>query len=270
MAALIAGCDSTSEVASTTTTRTPTPTQAPTTTQVPATTQVVTTPPTTSTEAVADSVAAKEGCEVTPAGPLLDARSPARPYFLHHPAEASTDTATIMFLPGGSTGSRNAAERVWASYLSQGEGVDDFRVVIPYATGFDLYDDENRVLAIVEEVLACHGGDPSQFHIAGYSRGGQIAFGLMLRRPDLFATALGAPGEFFLVEPDRWREDLAGKAFFNGVGSEDEEWLPFVKAIHEGLVEAGIESLYVEFPGEGHRLSSEFDESIFFDFWSSH
>jgi hypothetical protein len=28
--------------------------------------------------------------------------------------------------------------------------------------------------------------------------------------------------------------------------------------------------VYVEFPGEGHRLSAEFDESIFFEFWASH
>jgi len=197
-------------------------------------------------------------------------RTPASPYFLRHPSEDSPDTPTVMFLPGGSTGNRNAAERVWDNYLSGGDGVDDYRIVIPYAEDFDLYDDEDRVLAIVEEVLECHGGDPSRFHIAGYSRGGQIVFGLMLRRPELFATVLGAPGEFFVVEPESWRQELSGKAVFNGVGENDEEWLPYVRAIHEGLVEAGVESLYVEFPGEGHRLSPEFDENIFFGFWASH
>ena len=174
-----------------------------------------------------------------------------------------------MFIPGGGSGSRRAAQRVWENYLSQGVGVDDFRIVIPYAEDFDLYDDIERVLAIVGEVLQCHGGDPSKFHVAGYSRGGQVAFDLLALRPDLFATALGAPGEFQYINPEGWREQLAGKAVFNGVGENDTEWKPYVQATHEGLLEAGIESVYVEFPGDGHRLSVEFDETVFFEFWSS-
>lgn len=219
----------------------------------------------------AAATTAQSGCELMTAGPLREARrSPASPYFIHHPAVGSADAPTVMFIPGGSTGTREAAQRVWANYLSGGHGVNEYRVVIPYAVDFDLYDDPERILLIVDEVLACFGGDPSQVHIAGYSRGGQIAFDLMLRRPDLFATVLGAPGEFQLIDPEQWREKLAGKAVFNGVGADDSDWLPFVKATHAGLVEAGINSVYVEFPGEGHRLSSEFDESVFFSFWASH
>jgi predicted esterase len=175
-----------------------------------------------------------------------------------------------MFIPGGSTGSKRAAGRVWDNYLSAGQGVDGFRLVIPYAEDFDLIDDTDRLVDIVTEVLTCHGGDPASFHIAGYSHGGQIAFSLMLRRPEFFSTLLGAPGEFRINDVDRFRENLAGKAVFNGVGAEDVEWIPSVKATHDALVEAGIESMYVEFAGEDHRLSAEFDESIFFEFWIGH
>lgn len=241
------------------------------TTRVTTTTLPATTTSPGDVEPAPVATTAQVGCETTPYRSLFDARrTPAGPYLLHHPAEAAAETPTVMFIPGGTSGTREAAERVWTNYLSNGDGVDDYRIVTPYAVDFDLYDDEDRLLAIVDEVVRCFGGDPERFHVAGYSRGGQIAFDLMLARPDLFATALGAPGEFPQIDPDGWRDRLAGKAVFNGVGELDEEWLPFVRATHDGLVAAGIESVYVEFPGEGHRLSAEFDESIFFEFWASH
>ncbi len=57
---------------------------------------------------------------------------------------------------------------------------------------------------------------------------------------------------------------------FNGVGADDDRWKPDVKATHDTLVAAGIESVFVEFAGEGHTVGSEFDESVFFEFWAKH
>ncbi len=89
-------------------------------------------------------------------------------------------------------------------------------------------------------------------------------------RTDLFATARGAPGEFQSIDPESRSVELAGKAVFNGLGENDTDWFGPVNATHDGLLEAGIESVYIEFPGDGHRLSPEFDESVFFDFWANH
>jgi predicted esterase len=213
----------------------------------------------------------KTGCELTPKGELLTARrTAASPYYVHHPTASTPDTPTVMFIPGGTSGTPRAAQRIWENYLSNGDDVDNYRVIVPYAEEFDLYDDEDRLVAIVDEVLGCFGGDPAKIHLAGHSRGGQIAFDLMLRHPEVFTSLLGAPGEFRSIDPETWRERLAGKAVFNGVGELDGEWKPPVRATHEGLIEAGIDSVYVEFPNEGHGLGADFDENIFFEFWASH
>ena len=59
-------------------------------------------------------------------------------------------------------------------------------------------------------------------------------------------------------------------AVFNGVGARDSDWKPEVIATHHALAEAGIESVFVEFPGEGHVLSATFDPGVLFGFWESH
>ena len=175
----------------------------------------------------------------------------------------------MVFLPGGS-GSRRSAQRVWKNFLSEGAGVDTFRIVVPYSIDIDFIDDPRRTFSILEEITECYGGDATKTHIAGTSNGGHAAFALMLMRPESFATLLGAPGEFPRHDPSAWAEALKGRAVFNGVGSNDGNWKPGVKATHDGLVEVGVDSVYVEFAGEGHIVSETFDESIFFEFWMSH
>ncbi len=209
-------------------------------------------------------------CEPAGTDQLQEVRkTPGSPYFVRHPAIASTAVPTVIFLPGG-RGSQRGAERVWANYLSQGEGVDGFRLVMPYAIDFELVDDVRRLYFIPAEIIACFGGDPEKVHIAGRSNGGHIAFQMMLRSPELFASLLGAPGEFATNDPELWVERLDGRPVFNGVGSDDVDWIPGVLGTHEGLVAAGGNSVYVEFAGEGHGVSPEFDESVFFEFWTSH
>ncbi|MBI3914242.1 MAG: hypothetical protein HY327_08685 [Chloroflexi bacterium] len=195
--------------------------------------------------------------------------TPAGPYFVHHPKQDNPNVPTIVFLGGGS-GSRRSAQRIWANYLSGGKGVDDFRAVMPYSIDLEYNDpgEAQRTFKILDEVLACYGGDPKQVHIAGFSNGGYVAFELMLQHPERFVTLLGAPGLFpRLSTPERWAKALCGHAVFNGVGSEDYDWKEDVQTTHAGLLKVGIASEYVEFKNQSHALNEAFDETVFFDFW---
>lgn len=196
--------------------------------------------------------------------------TPASPYIVHHPASVSLSVPTIVFLSGGS-GSRKSAQRVWNNYLSGGAAVESFRVVLPYSLDVDFIDDAQRTFKMVDEVLACYGGDASKVHLAGVSNGGLAAFALMLRRPERFATLLGAPGAFPVnTEAADWTTALAGRAVFNGVGANDDGWKSDGKATHDTLVAAGIDSVYVEFASQRHIVNEDFDENVFFNFWTRH
>lgn len=192
--------------------------------------------------------------------------TPASPYLVHHPSAGVTDVPTVIFIPGGAGLQRNA-RRAWESYLSDGEGVDSFRIIIPYSADNEFLQEFERTFVVLDEVLACYGGDPEKVHVAGVSNGGLAAFALMLQRPERFATLLGAPGEFPVVDSAAWRKALAGRAVFNGVGELDDAWKPEVKETHDALLSAGIDSNYVEFPGQGHTAKEGFDKSVLFDFW---
>jgi hypothetical protein len=96
--------------------------------------------------------------------------TPASPYIVHHPASDDPSVPTIVFLSGGS-GSRKNAQRVWNNYLSGGAAVGSFRVVLPYSLDVDYIDDAQRTFKIMDEVLACYGGNASKVHLAGVSNG---------------------------------------------------------------------------------------------------
>ncbi|MBI2872815.1 MAG: hypothetical protein HYY00_06465 [Chloroflexi bacterium] len=245
----------------------PTPTLKPTPTPTPTPTPE---PTPTPTPAPWTPAGAPEYCVAPERGePQEILGTPASPYFVRHPAQDNPNAQTIVFL-GGGEGSRRSAQRLWANYLSGGQGVDAFRVVLPYSVDIEYMDyyQSHRTFTVVDEVLACYGGDAAQVHIAGFSNGGYVAFELMLERPDRFATLLGAPGLFHqLTTPEQWAKALCGKAVFNGVGSEDYDWKPDVLAQHQGLLKMGVASLYMEFQGQRHSLSQAFDETVLFDFW---
>ncbi|MBI4313142.1 MAG: hypothetical protein HY681_15405 [Chloroflexi bacterium] len=256
-------------------TATPTPTATPVPTPTPTPTATPTPEPTpTPTPMPWMPAGAPQYCVAPERGVGIQEvlGTPAGPYFVRHPAADDPNAPLIVFLGGGS-GQRRSAERVWANYLSKGAGVDDFRVALPYSVDIEFYDyyEAQRTFDVVEEVLACYGGDPQQVHLAGFSNGGHVAFDLILQRPALFATLLGAPGEFPQDStPEQWSKALCGKAVFNGVGAWDDEWKPGVQAIHEGLSKVGVDSVYVEFAGQSHSLKPEFDETVFLDFWRAH
>ena len=127
--------------------------------------------------------------------------------------------------------------------------------------------------AILDEVLGCFGGDPMRVHLGGTSNGGLMAFALMAKEPQRFATLAGTPGAFPVqdpatVDPRIWAQVLAGRAVFNGVGSFDAEWRAEVIATHNALAAAGIESVFVEFPGQGHIPGPGFDSRPLRAFWA--
>ena len=216
---------------------------------------------------LADLAGTPAYCVTAEHGTLQDiSTTPASPYLIRHPEPGGPSTPTVIFMPGGS-GNRNIALRAWANFLSGGAGADRFRLVVPYAEGIDRIDDAQLVFGILDEVLACYGGDASPVHIGGTSNGGLASFALMLARPELFASLLGAPGGFPTQNPALLAAALSGKRVFNGVGANDNGWKPGVTATHDLLTAIGVKSVFVEFASQGHQVSPEFDESVFFKFW---
>jgi pimeloyl-ACP methyl ester carboxylesterase len=213
-------------------------------------------------------------CEAPGVRGLVDVIStPAGPYLVAHPASPDASTPTVIFLPGGG-GSYGAAQRVWETFFSGGVGFEAYRVVIPYSVDGELMSEAMRTFGILDEALACYGGDPMRVHLAGASNGGLAAFGLMTRAPERFATLLGAPGAFPVqdpssVEPDIWLGLLAGRAVFNGVGAFDADWREEVMATHNALAAAGVESSYIEFDGQGHIPGPHFDSQVLLEFWDA-
>ncbi|MBI3074533.1 MAG: hypothetical protein HYY84_20665 [Deltaproteobacteria bacterium] len=222
------------------------------------------------TTPAADASISKVTCVPAVEGELQDVRDvPYAPYLVHHPAIADPNVQTIMFLPGGS-GSRGSAQFAWDTFLAGDPRVANYRVLIPYSDSSDLIDQGPRAFNTLDAVLSCYGGDPARVHVAGFSNGGRMAFWFMLVRPDRFVTLVGAPGLFPPSTPAGQTAALGNRPVLNGVGELDDEWRPSVKATHDALVDAGANSIYVEFPGGRHRPSAAFDETVLFAFWASH
>ena len=198
----------------------------------------------------------------------------AGPYFIHRPTTGAPGAPTVVFLAGGS-GGRASAQRVWDVVFAGRPETNGFQVVLPYSIDANFIDEASRTIAIVNEVLGCYGGDPREVHLAGTSNGGLAAFALMTAHPEHFATLLGVPGVFPVqdpatIEPAILGRALAGRGVFNGVGALDSAWKAEVIATHNALASAGVESVFVEFPGAGHVLDQGLDASTFFAFWESH
>lgn len=235
------------------------------------------------TSDTADSDAEGGGQESADPGPDFDCpvamtglqditTTPASPYLVRHPTAVPEDKLgdIVVFLAGG-PGDSASASYAFNSFLGTAEQLNQIWGVMPYTEDGSLSDEGDRVVAVVEEILACYGGDPDRAHLAGTSNGGRAAFTIMLEHPETFNTLLGAPGYF--TEPDTsvWAAALADKAVFNGVGEEDDEsWREVVLATHESLLAVGVDSTYNEFAGQGHVPNADFDSSTLFAFWNSH
>jgi predicted esterase len=155
-------------------------------------------------------------------------------------------------------------------WFDNGLALPEARVVIVVATDQDLTDEWERVPLVADEILSCYGGDPGKVHLAGTSNGGLGAYSAMLDAPERFATLLGCPGVWLQWDEDRIVAALQGKSVFNGVGELDTSWQPYVQRTHEALLDLGIDSVYVEFEGQGHIPGPDFDGSEMYHFWAEH
>lgn len=201
-------------------------------------------------------------------GDLQDVTTtPASPYLIHHPTAPEDTNGDIVIFLGGGSGDRGSADYGFKGFLDHTEDLERIWAVLPYTTDGELQDEGDRVVAVAEEVLACYGGDPARVHLAGTSNGGYASFEILLEHPDPFATLLGAPGLFTTTDPDVLSAALAGKRVFNGVGSEDTDWQPYVEATHELLLELGVDSTYQAFEGQGHIPDESFDKTPLYAFW---
>lgn len=233
--------------------------------------------------AATDSAGSDAGDDSSDAGPDFDCpaptpgfqdinTTPASPYLMVHPTVSADEVNghILVFLAGG-PGDSGSANIGFNAFLSRGGGVGNFISVMPYTTDGDLSDEGERIAAVVDEVLACYGGEAGEVHLAGTSNGGRAAFGIMLEQPEHFATLLGAPGYFVEGDSSVLSAQLAGKAVFNGVGAlDDESWQTAVSGTHDTLTALGVESVYDVFEGQGHIPDETFDPSPLFDFWLSH
>lgn len=212
-----------------------------------------------------------EWCPVPGLGLIEVHETPASPYFILHPEPepAVTDAPIVIFLPGG-PGDQGSASMVFGNWVGQPQGRGAFRIAIPFAEDGDLTDEYDRTVDILDEILTCFGGDREHVHLAGTSNGGIGAYDLMLVEHKRFASLLGAPGGWRTWDEEAVKTALTGKSVYNGVGELDDIWRDPVEQTHDNLIAAGIDSKLVIFEGEGHALSPDFDESIFYDFWSSH
>lgn len=215
--------------------------------------------------------AAQGRCPPPMVGTLQDIdATPAAPYFIHHPEKTTDQTPTVLFLPGGAGTRTIARDYIWKNWLARGRRLNEVRVIIPYVPDRSHMTKKEslRTLEILEEVLACYGGKHERVQLAGTSNGGRHAFNLMTLLPQRFASLLGAPGVFpKKLDDAQLAAALRERAVYNGVGAQDDDWKPEVKATHERLTRLGARSVYVEFPGQGHILNEQFDPSPFFDFW---
>lgn len=191
--------------------------------------------------------------------------SDAAPYLVRYPSDPSAPADVVLFMPGG-PGAAAQAPITFDLWLSQGEGIDDFIVVMPYSAAGNLPGEPDHVFEVLDEVQACTC-NTGRVHLGGTSNGGRLAYQLALEQPDRFVTLLGAPGVFTNPDPGALAA-LSGKRVFNAVGELDTGWQKGVAASHQALLDAGVDSTLFEMPGQEHILSKDFDESVFFAFWS--
>jgi pimeloyl-ACP methyl ester carboxylesterase len=206
-------------------------------------------------------------CPIPTPGELRDVTgTPGGPYLIRDPLEVTPQTATVVFFPGG-PGGIDTAMPTYALWLGEGDPEANFRVVVPYATDGDFQDEHDRVLSILDELAACYCGT-ARVHLGGTSLGGLGAYAFALAHPERFASLLGAPGAFETPTAEAVAA-LAGMSVLNAVGELDGAWQPQVEGSHQALLDAGIDSQLLIMDGQDHILDPAFDETVFFEFWSS-
>lgn len=123
--------------------------------------------------------------------------------------------------------------------------------------GRPLMQDEEALLALLDDVARLVKVNGGKVHVAGVSNGGKTAMRLATRHPERVASLLvlpGAPGA-----PEEWArlDKLKGMSVTMYVGEEDRVWLQECKKVENELkqLEAKVTLHVVE--GQGHVLKIE-------------
>jgi pimeloyl-ACP methyl ester carboxylesterase len=211
-----------------------------------------------------------DDCPATEAG-RQDVNSPtAGPYLVGHPVPDVLWGPTVVFLPGGNgKGPTGSASSGWNAFFGDDVSGLGYRIVVPYVTE-DGYPNSvvPNVEAILDEVLACWGGDPAKVHLVGHSNGGYLAYNVS--GPDLadrWVTITGAPAYFDRFEKNK----LEGIAFHNAAGENDPTWLEAMTEAHDDLTENGFDSTLTVWANTGHTPDADWDGLAgMIAFWDAH
>ena len=210
-----------------------------------------------------------DDCPVTTTG-RQDITSAAGTYFMGHPTPDVLGSPTVILLPGGNgIGPDGSGGNIWYAFRGDDIIASGYRLVTPYVTE-EGYPNTNvpDVAAILDEVLACWGGDPAKVHLVGHSNGGYLAYNVV--GPELgerFVTITGAPAYFVRLE----KQQLAGIAFHNAAGEDDPEWLEAMTEADQELRDNGFESILSVWANTGHTPGAEWDGLAgMIAFWDAH
>lgn len=212
-----------------------------------------------------------DGCADLEDGRVEVMSAAAGAYYVSHPAgdlQAGSTAPTLLFLPGGS-GSSGHATGTWNGFFTDADGLDRYRVVMPYADDGDFTDEWERAQGVLAEVRACFGGDPDRVHLAGHSNGGYEALELLqVMPPNTFATAVVAPGYFLTFDADL--VTLGEGRARSAVGASDSAaWRAGAEQTVDRFEEAGIDADFVEMEGVTHTPGATWGggDELLFDFF---
>jgi len=222
-------------------------------------------------DATAATFVPEEGCPDPADGRQDVVETNASPYYVSHPEgdlQAGSTAPVVLFMPGG-FGSVGHSTGTWNGFLTGAEGLDRYRVVMPYAPDGDFTDEWERAEDVLAEVLACFGGDPDRVHLVGHSNGGWEALELLqILPPDTFATAVVAPGYFLTFDADL--VSLGEGRARSAVGANDEAtWHTAAEQTVDRFEEVGVDVDLELMDGVGHTPGATWGggDDLLFDFF---
>jgi len=120
-------------------------------------------------------------------------------YLLHVPAGYGKDNRRwplLLYLHGGQGRGREFAKMAWypiIQMVSEGASLP-LIVLAPQCPEGETWIDPDLVVAMLDEVLASYRVDPDRVYLVGYSMGGEGAWLLAYRHPELFAAVAPMSG----------------------------------------------------------------------------
>ena len=222
-------------------------------------------------------------------GGLLNAQS--RASFFDEPSEFvlpvnyddSGSHPLVVVVPYTNGTAREAASLYFPSFGNH----EDFILMLPpgragtqhYLPNFTAFVQwyEARVLADIEVAKARYAVDATRIYLAGYSLGGDLSWALSVRNPAVFAGAvIGGARSSYPATPEAL--DALGRSGFRAafmIGNRDDRVrIEGIRAAHQTLGNAGIETVYNFYPGDhlvmpGYDLWSESVEFVSGGTWQA-